>query len=153
MKTAAETYDQLMTLLNPQFEAFTSAIKDLKKDLDVINAKLEEIHDKAVSTADAVAHLEEQVRDHEYRLKAVEDMCRDNLNGVGEFKHFRALAYSALGGAVVTIISVAIWVAGIFVDNARHEESMKAREAADARYSDIVKRLESLDKAHEVPNK
>lgn len=147
MKTAAETYDQLMTLLNPQFEAFTSAIKDLKKDLGDINDKLQEIHDKAVVTADTVSHLEKRSDDHELRIKDLENTSRDNLNGVKDYKRFKAIALGAIGASVGILTSLLTWGISAYLENARHEEEMEIKRQENAQYQALNDKIEKLKKS------
>jgi hypothetical protein len=146
MEHAAETYDQLMVLLSPQFEAFTNGMQDLKSSLSDIQGKLEEIHDQNINTSNRVTRLEERSADHDIRIKDLETSNLDNKNGVSDYKKFKAWALAAIGAAVTLISTIATWGVSTYLEEARHREEMAIKQAEEKQYKDLLSQVESLKK-------
>lgn len=147
MESAAKIHEQLMTMLGPYFETVNSAIKDIKKELGVINDKLQEIHDQALITTTDIAALDEKIKAHELRIASLEDSTRINADGVNEYKRTKAFCIATVGVLAGLLTTFATWGLSTYIEGIRHKEEMEIRQIESAKYDLVCKELEVLKKA------
>lgn len=144
MESAANTMEQLNTLLKPHFEAIDKNMKDFKKGLEELSNKVTEIHDKMLSTSADVDHMKHRIDDNEARIKHLEEVSYDNSTGVAEFRRARHLAYVAIGSVVSALAALAAWGVSTYIDYIQHRDEVTIRQELAAEYRSMSEEVRIL---------
>lgn len=144
MEAAANTMEQLNTLLKPYFEAIDKNMNEFKEGLEELSSKVTEIHDNMLSTSADVGHMQKRIDDNEARIKHLEEVSYDNSSGVAEFRRARHMAYVAIGSVISALTALAAWGVGTYIDYIQHKDEVTIRQELAEEYKNMSEEVRVL---------